>query len=102
MYEVFVTVDREIRDSIYAKQEILSNDTISLTNSLYLQRGMAINVLITSSKHHVFTISAESRVSIIMLGKCSQQSTVGRTVKALLSLLNSETPEIGLKESRCL
>eukprot|EP00794_Sanderia_malayensis_P003268 gene3268-3749_t len=65
VYEVMVRLDGNNLDRMYAKQHIDYNGTISITNSVYLQKGMVLDIAISTTAR--FTVSPGSSVGIILL-----------------------------------
>ena len=62
-------VSGDKKATVYAVQEIFGKGTISIMNSMYLQRGMYINAFITVSRRASFAVMPGSTLSIVQISK---------------------------------
>ena len=69
--EVFLLINGDIGSNIYARQEIGSNGTVSLANSLRLQRGTLLNLKVSISEGQSVEILPIAAFGIVMLSKCN-------------------------------
>ncbi|XP_065053943.1 uncharacterized protein LOC135682818 [Rhopilema esculentum] len=67
VYTVCLMVSGDKKATVYAVQEIFGKGTISIMNSMYLQRGMYINTFITVSRRASFEVMPGSTLSIVQI-----------------------------------